>query len=91
MSDRTLPTDAVREWAMTLCERFDLVPDDIPVALLLALADDTAAAVSSAAAPVSAFVAGLVAGRSGGTSADTHEAAGAITTLAEACAGRAER
>ena len=91
MSDRTLPTDAVHEWAMALCERFDLVADDIPVALLLGLADDTAAAVSAEAAPISAFVAGLLAGRAGGASADTLGAVEAITTLASGCAGRAAR
>ncbi len=90
MGDRTLPTDAVHEWAMALCERFDLVADDIPVALLLALADDTAAAVSAQAAPLSAFVAGLVAGRSGGTPSEAREAVEAITAFAGACAGRGE-
>lgn len=88
MGDRTLPTDAVHEWAMALCERFDLVADDIPVALLLALADDTTAA-SAQAVPLSAFVAGLVAGRAGGTPADTRGAVEAITAFAEACAHRA--
>ncbi|MCR2799768.1 MULTISPECIES: DUF6457 domain-containing protein [unclassified Microbacterium] len=88
MSDRILPTDAANEWAKALCERFDLVADDIPVALLLDLADDTTAAASAQAAPLSAFVAGLVAGRAGGTPADTRGAVEAITAFAEACAHR---
>jgi len=90
VSDRTLPTDAVHEWAMTLCERFDLVAEDIPTALLLALADDTTAAVSAEAVPLSAFVAGLVAGRSGGTPDDTRAAAEAITALAAGAIHRPE-
>lgn len=82
MSDRTLPPEALDEWAAALRERFGLAPDDLPIALILDLARDVANGVARPAAPFSAFAAGLVAGRAGGTPADVEEAVAAITALA---------
>lgn len=83
MSDRTLPPEALDAWAVALRERFDLTPDDLPIALILDLARDVAVGVARPAAPFSAFAAGLVAGRSGGSPADIHAAVAAITELAK--------
>ncbi len=80
---RTLPPEALDAWAAALRDRFDLDPDDLPIALILDLARDVANGVARPAAPFSAFVAGLVAGRSGGTPADTAQAVAAITALAK--------
>ncbi len=82
-SDRTLPPEALDEWANALGERFELANDDVHVALILDLARDVANGVARPAAPVSAFVAGLVAGRAGGSPESVREAVRAITELAE--------
>ena len=88
MSDRTLPPEALDEWAAALSERFELATEDLPIPLILDLARDVATGVARPAAPFSAFVAGLVAGRAGGTPADTAEAVAAITALAEGWSSR---
>ncbi|WP_051514037.1 NTP transferase domain-containing protein [Microbacterium sp. C448] len=82
-SDRTLPPEALDEWANALGERFELANDDVHVSLILDLARDVANGVARPAAPVSAFVAGLVAGRAGGSPESVREAVRAITELAE--------
>lgn len=81
-SSRTLPPEALDAWAAALRTRFELGPDDLPVALILDLARDVATGVARPAAPFSAFVAGLVAGRAGGTPADTEAAVASIRALA---------
>lgn len=81
-SSRTLPPEALDEWAAALRERFDLEPDALPVSLILDLARDVANDVARPAAPFSAFVAGLVAGRAGGAPADIEAAVQAVTKLA---------
>ena len=84
MSDapRTLPPEALDEWALALRERFGLAADDVPVALILDLARDVANGVARPAAPFSAFVAGLVAGRAGGAPEQVREAVAAVVELA---------
>lgn len=84
MSDqsRTLPPEALDAWADALRERFDLAPEELPVALILDLARDVALGVARPAAPFSAFAAGLVAGRAGGSPEDTAAAVAAITAMA---------
>ncbi|MEJ1155009.1 MULTISPECIES: DUF6457 domain-containing protein [Microbacterium] len=79
---RTLPPEALNEWAAALCTQFGLAPEDVPIPLILDLARDVAVGVARPAAPFSAFVAGLVAGREGGSPADVQAAADAITALA---------
>ena len=81
-SPRTLPPEALDEWADALRERFGLERDELPVSLILDLARDVAGGVARPAAPFSAFVAGFVAGRRGGSPADVEEAVAAITELA---------
>lgn len=82
--NRTLPPEALDEWARALRERFALSDDDLPIALILDLARDVANGVARPAAPFSAFVAGLVAGRAGGTPEDVRASVAAITELANA-------
>jgi len=79
---RTLPPEALDEWAGVLRERFGLAPDDVPISAVLDLAGDVAHGVARPAAPLSAFVAGLVAGRAGGTPEQAREAMAAISALA---------
>ncbi|MGF2950032.1 DUF6457 domain-containing protein [Microbacterium alcoholitolerans] len=81
-SPRTLPPEALDEWALALRERFGLVAEDVPISLILDLARDVANGVARPAAPFSAFVAGLVAGRAGGTPEQVREAVAAIAELA---------
>lgn len=87
-NDRTLPPEALDEWAAELRERFNLSEDDLPIALILDLARDVANGVARPAAPLSAFVAGLAAGRAGGTPADTRAAVAAVVELARGWQGR---
>lgn len=82
MNDRTLPPEALDEWAAALRERFDLTAENAPIALILDLARDVANGVARPAAPFSAFVAGLVAGRAGGTPDDVRDAVAAVVELA---------
>ena len=79
---RTLPPEALDAWADALRERFDLAPEELPVALILDLARDVALGVARPAAPFSAFAAGLVAGRAGDSPEDTAAAVAAITAMA---------
>ncbi|WP_313479843.1 NTP transferase domain-containing protein [Microbacterium sp.] len=81
-TSRTLPPEALDEWALALRERFGLAPDDVPIGLILDLARDVANGVARPAAPFSAFVAGLVAGRSGGTPEQVRETVAAVVELA---------
>lgn len=81
-SSRTLPPEALDEWAFALRQRFELGADDVPISLILDLARDVANDVARPAAPFSAFVAGLVAGRSGGTPEQVREAVAAVVELA---------
>ena len=81
-SSRTLPPEALDEWAAALRERFGLASEDLPIPLILDLARDVAHDVARPAAPFSAFVAGLVAGRAGGTPADAEAAVAAVVELA---------
>ncbi|MBA8815432.1 hypothetical protein FHX48_000484 [Microbacterium halimionae] len=79
---RTLPPEALDEWAEVLCKHFSIRREDLPVALILDLARDVAAGVARPAAPLSAFAAGLVAGRQGGTPDQVRAAVAEITALA---------
>ncbi|WP_347346632.1 DUF6457 domain-containing protein [Microbacterium sp.] len=88
MSDRTLPPEALDEWAAALRERFGLAPEDLSIPLILDLARDVAVGVARPAAPFSAFVAGLVAGRAGGSPADTADAVAAISELGSGWSSR---
>lgn len=88
MNDRTLPPEALDEWAAALRERFGLAPEDLSIPLILDLARDVAVGVARPAAPFSAFVAGLVAGRAGGSPADTADAVAAISELAAGWSSR---
>ncbi|KJL27064.1 DUF6457 domain-containing protein [Microbacterium azadirachtae] len=81
-NDRTLPPEALDDWAAVLRERFALAEDDLPIALILDLARDVANGVARPAAPFSAFVAGLVAGRAGGSPGDVRAVVAAISELA---------
>ncbi|GAA1995652.1 DUF6457 domain-containing protein [Microbacterium pumilum] len=85
MSDesRTLPPEALDDWAAALRERFDLGPDDVPVAAVLDLTRVVANGVARPAAPLGAFVAGLVAGRKGADADAVREALAAVGALAE--------
>ena len=82
MSERTLPPEALDEWAAALRERFNLGPDDLPIALILDLARDVAVGVARPAAPFSAFAAALGAGRAGGSPEQVREAIASLTELA---------
>lgn len=82
MSEKTLPPEALDQWAAALRERFGLSEQDLPISLILDLARDVAVGVARPAAPFSAFAAGLVAGRAGGSPDDVREAVAAITELA---------
>jgi len=82
-SSRSLPPEALDEWAVALKERFRLADEDVPVALILDLAGVVAHSVARPAAPFSAFVAGLVAGRAGGSPEDVRAAVAAVSELAD--------
>ena len=84
MSDesRTLPPEALDDWAAALREHFGLEPDDVPVAAVLDLTKVVANGVARPAAPLGAFVAGLVAGRAGGDPDAVRDALAAVAALA---------
>ena len=84
MSDesRTLPPEALDDWAAALREHFGLNPDDIPVAAVLDLTREVANGVARPAAPLGAFVAGLVAGRTSPDPDAIREALAAVAALA---------
>lgn len=79
---RTLPPEALDEWALALREQFGLAAEDVPIGLILDLARDVANGVARPAAPFSAFVAGLVAGRAGGTPEQVRDAVARVVELA---------
>lgn len=85
MSDesRTLPPEALDDWAAALRERFGLGADDVPVAAVLDLTKVVANGVARPAAPLGAYVAGLVAGRAGTDPDAVREALAAVASLAE--------
>lgn len=79
---RTLPPEALDEWADAVCERLGLDRGQISVPLVLDLARDVAHGVARPAAPLSAFLAGLAAGRTGGSAAEQEAAVAALVDLA---------
>ena len=79
---RTLPPEALDDWAAALCEHFGLRAEDVPVAAVLDLTRDVANGVARPAAPLGAFVAGLVAGRAGNDPAAVRDALAAVAALA---------
>lgn len=81
-SSRTLPPEALDEWARALRERFGLGEEDLPIALILDLARDVANGVARPAAPFSAFAAGLVAGRAGGSPDQVRAAVAQVVEMA---------
>ncbi|MGP6170362.1 DUF6457 domain-containing protein [Microbacterium sp. A196] len=87
-SSRTLPPEALDEWAQALRERFGLGEEDLPIALILDLARDVANGVARPAAPFSAFAAGLVAGRAGGSPDQVRAAVGEVVEMAGAWSAR---
>jgi hypothetical protein len=90
MSDRTLPPEALDDWARAAAERLGLDPDDVPITLILDLARDVAHGVARPAAPLTAFLAGLAAGRAGGSPADVESAVAEVVTLAKAWAEKGD-
>lgn len=84
MSDqsRTLPPEALDDWAAALRERFGLSAGDVPVAAVLDLTRDVAIGVARPAAPLGAYVAGLVAGRAGDDPDAVRQALAAVAALA---------
>lgn len=84
MSDqsRTLPPEALDDWAAALRERFGLADADVPIGAVLDLARDVANGVARPAAPLGAFVAGLVAGRAGTDPAEVRAALDAVAGMA---------
>ena len=79
---RTLPPEALNEWAAALRAEFELTPEQLPIAAILDLARDVAVGVARPAAPFSAFAAGLAAGLSGGNPESTAAALASTTALA---------
>ena len=79
---RTLPPEALDDWAAALRDRFGLGEADVPVAAVLDLARDVANGVARPAAPLGAFVAGLVAGRAGTDPDEVRAALAAVTAMA---------
>ena len=81
---RTLPPEALDDWAAALRQHFGLSDEDVPVAAVLDLTRDVANGVARPAAPLGAFVAGLVAGRAGNDPAAVSDALAAVAALAGA-------
>ena len=79
---RTLPPEALDDWAAALRDRFGLAEADVPVGAVLDLARDVANGVARPAAPLGAFVAGLVAGRAGTDPEEVRAALAAVTAMA---------
>ncbi len=90
MSERTLPPEALDEWAAVLRDHFGLAEGDLPIAAVLDLARDVARDVARPAAPFSAFAAGLIAGRAGADHGEAIEVLAEITRLAAEWAHREE-
>lgn len=80
---RTLPPEALDDWAAAACRSLGLDRDEISIPLVLDLARDVAHGVARPAAPLSAFLAGLAAGRAGGSPAEQEHAIRALVALAE--------
>jgi hypothetical protein len=89
MSERTLPPEALDEWARAAAARLGLDPDQVPVSLILDLARDVAHGVARPAAPLTAFLAGLAAGRAGGAPEDVERAVAEVVELANSWGDRA--
>ena len=81
--ERTLPPEALDEWARAAATRLGLEPDDIDIPLILDLARDVAHGVARPAAPLTAFLAGLAAGRAGGSREAVENAVSDVTDLAK--------
>lgn len=79
---RTLPPEALDEWADAACARLGIDRATLSVPLVLDLARDIAHGVARPAAPLSAFIAGLAAGRAGASADDQRAAVAALTALA---------
>ncbi|MGP6176270.1 DUF6457 domain-containing protein [Microbacterium sp. A196] len=80
--NRTLPPEALDEWAAALCEHFGLDRRDVPVAAVLDMTRDVANGVARPAAPLGAFIAGIAAGRAGGDPEAVRKALGDVASLA---------
>lgn len=85
---RTLPPEALDEWADAACARLGVDRAALSVPLVLDLARDVAHGVARPAAPLSAFIAGLAAGRAGADEGAQREAVAALTALANEWAAR---
>lgn len=81
-TSRTLPPEALDEWAAALRAELGLLPEQLPTAAILDLARVVANGVARPAAPFSAFAAGLSAGLRGGDPAAIEAALETITALA---------
>jgi hypothetical protein len=88
MSDRTLPAEALTEWAEAIRRELGL-DHDLPIAQILDLAREVAMNVARPAAPLSAFAAGLAAGLAGGSPQNIEDAVS--TTVARAARWRDEQ
>jgi hypothetical protein len=80
---RSLPPEALDDWAAALRERLGLAADDVPVAAVLDLTKVVANNVARPAAPLGAFAAGLAAGRAGTDPADVLAALREVADLAD--------
>lgn len=81
-TSRTLPPEALEDWAAALRAELGLSDDSLPISLVLDLARDVAVAVARPAAPLSAFAAGLAAGRAGADAEAIRAAVESVTKLA---------
>lgn len=81
-TSRTLPPEALEDWAAALRAELGLSDNALPISLVLDLARDVAVAVARPAAPLSAFAAGLAAGRAGGDPEAIRAAVASVTELA---------
>jgi molybdopterin-guanine dinucleotide biosynthesis protein A len=81
-SSRTLPPEALDEWAAALRVELRLTAEQLPTAAILDLAREVANGVARPAAPLSAFAAGLAAGLRGGEAPAIAETLATITALA---------
>ena len=79
---RTLPPEALTEWAAALRVELGLTSEQLPTAAILDLARDVANGVARPAAPFSAFAAGLAAGMRGGDTEAIAASIEAVTALA---------
>ena len=82
-ASRTLPPEALDDWAAALREHFGLTAEDVPISAVLDMTKVVANGVARPAAPLGAFVAGLAAGRSGDEPDAVRQALAAVAALAE--------